>query len=72
MNDQAGQSALLPALTTEHFVAQAAASTIAAEGGTRATLYVMALSSSLVALGPRNADNDLTGYTYPTASGPQF
>jgi hypothetical protein len=51
MNDQAKQSALLSALTTEHFVAQTSASTVAAESGTRATLYVMALSSSLVALG---------------------
>jgi hypothetical protein len=51
MNDQARQPALLPALTTEHFVAQSAASTTAAESGTRATLYVMALSSSLVAIG---------------------
>jgi hypothetical protein len=51
MNDQAKQLALLPALTTEHFVAQSSASTVAAESGTRATLYVMALSSSLVALG---------------------
>ncbi len=51
MNDQAKQSALLSALTTEHFVLQSAASTIAAESGTRATLYVMALSSSLVAMG---------------------
>jgi hypothetical protein len=51
MNDQARQPALLPALTTGHFVAQSAASTTAAESGTRATLYVMALSSSLVAIG---------------------
>jgi len=42
---------LLTALTTEHFVLQSAASTITAESGTWATLYVMALSSSLVALG---------------------
>ena len=51
MNDDAKQSALLLALTTEHFVLQSAASTIAAESATRATLYVMSLSSSLVALG---------------------
>jgi hypothetical protein len=47
----AKESALLTALTTEHFVLQSAASTITAESGTWATLYVMALSSSLVALG---------------------
>jgi hypothetical protein len=51
MNDDAEQSALLLALTTEHFVLQTAASTIASESATRATLYVMSLSSSLVALG---------------------
>jgi hypothetical protein len=51
MNDDAEQSALLLALTTEHFVLQSAASTIAAESATRATLYVMSLSSSLVAMG---------------------
>jgi hypothetical protein len=51
MKDDAEQSALLLALTTEHFVVQSAASTIASESATRATLYVMSLSSSLVALG---------------------
>ena len=51
MSDEAERSALLLALTTEHFVLQSAASTIAAESATRATLYVMSLSSSLVALG---------------------
>jgi hypothetical protein len=51
MNDDAEQSALLLALTTEHFVLQSAASTIAAESATRATLYVMSLSSLLVAMG---------------------
>jgi hypothetical protein len=51
MNDDAERSALLLALTTEHFVLQSAASTIASESATRATLYVMSLSSSLVALG---------------------
>lgn len=43
--------AFLSALTTEHFVLQTAASTAASEESARATLYVMALSSSLVALG---------------------
>jgi hypothetical protein len=51
MSDDAERSALLLALTTEHFVLQSAAGTIAAESATRATLYVMSLSSSLVALG---------------------
>jgi hypothetical protein len=43
--------ALMSALTTEHFVLQTAASTATSEESSRATLYVMALSSSLVALG---------------------
>jgi hypothetical protein len=50
-SDDADRSALLLALTTEHFVLQSAASTITSESATRATLYVMSLSSSLVALG---------------------
>lgn len=56
MADPAGDgdspgSALLTALTTEHFVLQTAYSSTIAEAGARSTLYVMALSSSLVALG---------------------
>jgi hypothetical protein len=43
--------ALMSALTTEHFVLQTAISTATSEESARATLYVMALSSSLVALG---------------------
>lgn len=43
--------AFMSALTTEHFVLQTAASTATSEESSRATLYVMALSSSLVALG---------------------
>lgn len=44
-------AAFMSALTTEHFVLQTAASTATSEESARATLYVMALSSSLVALG---------------------
>src|SRR5262249_13508472 len=44
-------TALLSALTTEHFVLQSANSTTYAEASARSTLYVMALSSSLVAIG---------------------
>src|SRR5262249_1761818 len=51
MDDQSVRSALLPALTTEHFVLQSANSTTYAEASARSTLYVMALSSSLVAIG---------------------
>lgn len=45
------RQALLGALTTEHFVLQAAHGGTIAEAGARATLYVMALSSALVAMG---------------------
>lgn len=50
-DDQAAQDRLLTALTTEHFVLQGAVSATVAEAGARSTLYVMALSSSLVAMG---------------------
>jgi hypothetical protein len=43
--------ALMSALTTEHFVLQGALSANTGEVGTRATLYLFSLSSSLVALG---------------------
>ncbi len=45
------QAAFLSALVTEHFVLQTAANATVSEAGTRATLYLFALSSSLVAMG---------------------
>ncbi|HEV7705628.1 MAG TPA: hypothetical protein VGO46_15125 [Gemmatimonadaceae bacterium] len=51
MEDQSNHAAVVTALTTEHFVLQTAASSTIAEAGARSTLYVMALSSALVALG---------------------
>ncbi len=51
MDDPAGRTALLTALTTEHFVLQTASNATYAEASARSTLYVMALSSSLVAIG---------------------
>jgi hypothetical protein len=42
---------LLTALTTEHFTLQGARSQTVSESASRATLYVMAVSSSLVAIG---------------------
>ena len=42
---------LLTALTTEHFALQSMRSTITGEAGSRAALYIGALSSALVALG---------------------
>jgi len=44
-------TALLSAMTTEHFVLQSAIGTTYAEASARSTLFVMALSSSLVAVG---------------------
>jgi hypothetical protein len=41
----------MTALTTEHFVLQTAASTTVTEASARASLYLMSLSSSLVAIG---------------------
>ena len=49
--DQKGRAALMSALTTEHFVLQTAAAGTISEAGARSTLYVMALSSALVAMG---------------------
>jgi hypothetical protein len=42
---------LLSALTTEHFVLQSAINATVSEASARSTLYMMALSSSLVAVG---------------------
>lgn len=50
MDDQAKQTALISALTTEHFVLQTAATSTIAEAAARSSLYVMALSSALVAM----------------------
>jgi hypothetical protein len=47
----------MTALTTEHFVLQTAASTTVSEASARASLYLMTLSSALVALG-FTADTD--------------
>jgi hypothetical protein len=51
MDEQSQRAALLPALTTEHLVLQTANSSSYLEASARSTLYVMALSSSLVAMG---------------------
>jgi hypothetical protein len=51
VDDQAERSTLLSALTTEHFVLQTANNSTYTEASARSTLYVMVLSSSLVAMG---------------------
>src|SRR5579863_3404989 len=51
MDDKERRLAVASALATEHFVLQTAMSTTVNEGGSRASIYIFALSSSLVALG---------------------
>jgi hypothetical protein len=51
MNEKEPSSAFISALTTEHFVLQGALSANTSEVGTRASLYLFSLSSTLVALG---------------------
>lgn len=51
MDDRPMDTRLLSAMTTEHFVLQSANGSTYAEASARSSLYVMALSSSLVALG---------------------
>jgi hypothetical protein len=51
VDDDGRQAALLSAMTTEHFVLQTAATSTITESSGRSTLYVMALSSALVATG---------------------
>jgi hypothetical protein len=51
MNEKEPPSAFISALTTEHFVLQGALSGNTSEVGTRASLYLFSLSSTLVALG---------------------
>jgi hypothetical protein len=50
-NPTASHPDFVSALVTEHFVLQSAASNTVSEAGARASLYMIALSSSLVALG---------------------
>ena len=51
MDEAARQTALMTALTTEHFVLQTAANATIAEASARSSLYMLSLSSSLIALG---------------------
>jgi hypothetical protein len=59
MEEQTPPAALVSALTTEYFVLQTAANSTVAEAGTRSTLYVMALSSALVAIGFLSSSRNL-------------
>lgn len=51
MSEQEPSPAFITALTTEHYVLQSAVGANTSEVGTRASLYLFSLSSSLVALG---------------------
>jgi hypothetical protein len=51
MAEEVNRQALLTALTTEHFTLQGARSQTVSESGTRASLYLGSLTSTLVALG---------------------
>lgn len=51
MDEAAKHSALMSALTTEHFVLQTASSSTISEAAVRSSLYILSLSSSLVAIG---------------------
>jgi hypothetical protein len=53
------QAAFLSALVTQHFVLQTAANATVSEQGTRASLYVLALSSALVAMGFASRDPEV-------------
>ena len=59
MDDDARQSAFLTALTTEHFVLQTASSSTISDAAARSSLYVFALSSSVVAMGFTSQSPDL-------------
>jgi hypothetical protein len=51
MEDDATRSAVLTALTTEHFVLQSAASSTVSDAAARSSLYVFSMSSTVVASG---------------------
>lgn len=59
MNEKDPPPAFISALTTEHYVLQSALIGNTSEVGTRASLYVFSLSSSLVALGFASRSPDL-------------
>ena len=53
------RQAMLTALTAEHFVLQTAAAATVSEAGTRASLYILSLSSALVAMGFASQSRDI-------------
>jgi len=61
MDEKERQSALLSALTTEHFVLQTASSATVSEATARASIYIMSLSTSVVAMGFASQSRDAFG-----------
>ena len=59
MNEKESPAALISALTTEHFVLQTAANATVSDAAARSSLYVFALSSSLVAIGFASRSRDI-------------
>jgi hypothetical protein len=59
MEDKERQSAFMTALTTEHFVLQTAANATVSEAAARSSLYLLSLSSSLVAIGFASQSRDV-------------
>lgn len=59
MDKEARQRILMSALTTEHFVLQTAASSLNIEAAARSSQYMLALSSSLVAIGFTSQDQNV-------------
>lgn len=58
MDEKERQSAFMTALTTEHFVLQTAVSAAASEATSRSSVYLLSLSSSLVAMGFASQSRD--------------
>jgi hypothetical protein len=61
VDEKERQSAFLTALTTEHFVLQTASSTTVNESAARASIYLLSLSSALVAIGFVSQSRDAVG-----------
>jgi hypothetical protein len=59
MNERESHAAVISALTTEHFVLQTAANATVSDAAARSSLYVFALSSSLVAMGFASRSRDI-------------
>ena len=59
MDEKERQQAFMSALVTEHFVLQTGATATVSEAGTRASLYLVSLSSSLVAMGFASRERDV-------------